>query len=209
MDDSNEWEPVAQAVLEEIDDAIDRRLQAFRESLDEWLGSLLAGPIPADWRDDLAAFVDRTAAQGLAISSDSIDKIAAIVESRARDVGEPSPQDPARRLRSRIVDGAFVQSVIPNVSEPGDGFGGLADLVLPDRYSDARGRNAEPVRTYDERRDIVNGKPVLFFSALREPNGDWFTGCRQETKFFQNGRSLSLSRTTPEPKRSPRRWPSD
>ena len=64
MDDANEWGPVASAVLEELDDVIDRRLQAFQESLEEWLSGMLAGPIPADWRELLNHFVARTAEQG-------------------------------------------------------------------------------------------------------------------------------------------------
>ncbi len=94
-------------------------------------------------------------------------------------------------MHSQIAaDGAFVQSVIPSASGPGDGLGGLGTLAPPDRYRNARGQEMQSVRTFDERRDIVNGKPVLFFR--RQPGGDWFTVPDKKTEVFRNGRSLGL-----------------
>jgi hypothetical protein len=118
MDDANEWGPVASAVLEEIDDVVERRLAAFRDSLQEWLSGILAGPIPDDWGERLEQFVEHTAEQGLSIAPASIDAIARIIESWISATDDAVSQSLTRKARSRIVDGAFVQSVIPSASGP-------------------------------------------------------------------------------------------
>ncbi len=108
MDDPNEWEPVARAVLEELDDVIDRRLAAFRDSLDEWLRGILGGPISSNWRDKLAQFVERTAELGLAITPDSIGVIARIIKSRIVATERSGFGSSCRRTVSRFTaDGGY------------------------------------------------------------------------------------------------------
>ncbi len=121
MDGKSPWEPVVRAVLEKIDDVIRQRLKAFRDSLDQWLNGILAGPIPDDWPEQLDRFVEETPERGIGIKPHSIDTIARIIESRALSASRSAVQPAARRVHSQIAaDGAFVQSVIPNASGPGE-----------------------------------------------------------------------------------------
>ncbi len=189
MDMERHWEPVARAYVDWLNGVIRERLTTFRDALDVWLNGILAGPIPDDWRERLDQFEQEMATYGIGIRPHSIDALARLIESRARGAGQPASQQ--RRVRSTIAaDGAFVQSVIPKVGDPSDGLGALAELDTPEVYRNARRQEMQPVRTYDERRDVINGKPVLFFR--REPGGDWFTDGDKKTEVFRNGRSIGL-----------------
>ncbi len=94
MDGKSPWEPVVRAVLEKIDDVIRQRLKAFRDSLDQWLNGILAGPIPDDWPEQLDRFVEETPERGIGIKPHSIDTIARIIESRHSLPADPQSSPP-------------------------------------------------------------------------------------------------------------------
>jgi hypothetical protein len=78
------WEPIVRLVLEETKKAIDRLVENFAPKLQAWLDDILNNPISADWRDELAAFVQRTADDdNLAIAPHSVAALERLIESRA------------------------------------------------------------------------------------------------------------------------------
>jgi hypothetical protein len=82
MSDGVDWEAVIMPVLLRTWEIIHARLVKFRDKLDKWLNGLLAGPIPENWREELARFVDETRADGLVIKPESIAALAGVIQGR-------------------------------------------------------------------------------------------------------------------------------
>jgi hypothetical protein len=94
----SDWEPILRLALEETNKAIDRLVDKFAPKLQSWLDQLLNNPIPEDWRDELAAFVQRTADDdNLAIAPHSIATLEQLIESRIAGTGRFVKFGPARR----------------------------------------------------------------------------------------------------------------
>jgi len=84
----SDWEPIVRLALEETNKAIDRLVAKFAPKLQAWLDEILNNPIPEDWRDELAAFVQRTADDdNLAIAPRSIATLEQLIESCAIEMG--------------------------------------------------------------------------------------------------------------------------
>ncbi len=63
MSDGSHWEAAIRFMLEHACELIQQMLERFRDKLDTWLNGLLAGPIPENWREELARFVEETRGQ--------------------------------------------------------------------------------------------------------------------------------------------------
>jgi hypothetical protein len=115
----SDWEPIVQMALEETNKTIDRLVANFAPKLKAWLDEILNNPIPEDWRDELTAFVQRTADDdNLAIAPHSVTMLEQLIESciaGTDDFAEfgPAPRGPARAASPTQL-GA---SVVPDVSE--------------------------------------------------------------------------------------------
>jgi hypothetical protein len=84
----SDWEPIVRMALEETNKAVDRLVDNFTPKLKAWLDDILNKPVPEDWRDELAAFVQRTADDdNLAIAPHSITTLEQIVVSHAAEAG--------------------------------------------------------------------------------------------------------------------------
>ena len=88
MSTVSEWAPIVRMALEETNRAIDRLVERFAVKLKMWLDDILNNPIPEDWRDELASFVERTAYEdNLEIAPHSVAALESLIESRAIETG--------------------------------------------------------------------------------------------------------------------------
>ena len=56
---------VIKAMMQAIDRAIEWRVENFAPKLKAWLEAVLNSPIPKNWRDELASFVERTSGRSV------------------------------------------------------------------------------------------------------------------------------------------------
>jgi hypothetical protein len=107
------WEPIVRLALEETNKAIDRLVENFAPKLKVWLDDILNNPIPEDWRDELADFVQRTADEdNLEIALHSVAALEKLIESRVVEFG-------GTRARRQIVDmGAPARTAEAQNDEP-------------------------------------------------------------------------------------------
>ena len=94
----SDWEPILRKALEVTNKAINRLVDNFAPKRQAWLDDILNHPIAEDWRDELAAFVQRTADDdNLAIAPHSIAALERLIESRIAGTGRFAKFGPARR----------------------------------------------------------------------------------------------------------------
>ena len=98
--------PVYDAILTDMLQAFEVIYNDFNVSLERWLNDILNHPIPEDWRDEVARFVDETERNGLEILPDLVRGLEAIIESCIAGTDEfaelgPAPRAPANGVASR------------------------------------------------------------------------------------------------------------
>ena len=121
-------EAVVAALARGINQAIDRRVERFAPKLQAWLGDMLDGPAPDDWRAQLDQFVAETKEMGLEITPDSIRAIEHRVKSRSASTNGLARLGPAERMSGQVAERApYVVTVVPDVSGPPEpsGAGGV------------------------------------------------------------------------------------
>ena len=150
----SDWEPIVRLVLEETNKAIDRLVANFAPKLQTWLDELLNHPIPEDWREELAAFVQRTADDdNLTIAPHSIITLEELIESciaGSDDFAEfsPAPRETTNAVVSAtptttvvlaadsqpVAAGAPEADEEPAKVEPASGFVGYPAIPSNRRY---------------------------------------------------------------------------
>ena len=116
MDTTADWEIYHRKVIDLTFEAVERKLEQFSESLNDWLDDLLNHPIGSNWPDELARFVAHSAYYGLDIEPESIAQIAAVIQSRAAN---PDALAFARDARRAVNDPPpFVLPARPLIRRP-------------------------------------------------------------------------------------------
>ncbi len=180
MDDGNPWEPVARAVLEEIDRVIDQRLRKFGLRFKKWFEEIVTPPIRDTWHDELADFVRETYDNGLEIAEHSIADIAQLIEEEIAPSRGPNLEPdfitadtgaaPTPHLNT-LVDNGHVASVMQRGPAPA----GLAPAMtqaddLVDHHTPASiEKGSAPV-------GLSPGIVPLTDKAVPAPNWDQGTG---------------------------------
>ncbi len=105
MRPESDWEPFYNAVLDDTTHEVDRLLDAFGASLEDWLSDVLNYPIGDNWWDNLNLFASLWAEYGVEIEAESLDKLESLIRTRSDGSGpfawektERRPPIPAAQL---------------------------------------------------------------------------------------------------------------
>jgi hypothetical protein len=113
------WQAVYDAIVTDALQSLQVVYDEFNVSLQEWFDDILSHPIPEDWREGVARFVQQTERNGLEILPESIAAIEALIESFIAGTDEFAENGPAPRGPAAAESAPpFVVSIVPEVSGP-------------------------------------------------------------------------------------------
>ncbi|HEX4147203.1 MAG TPA: hypothetical protein VHY91_27145 [Pirellulales bacterium] len=159
--ETNPWQEVYEAMVVHALRGLQVVYDEFNVALEEWLNDVLNHPIPEDWREEVARFVEQTERNGLEILPDSIRVIEAIIGSSIAGADQfaqcgPAPRGPARGQ----APAPLVVTVAADAGGPPAKPQPLPPLVgYPDIPVGRRGPAVNAERLFDEQ--LVSAKQHL------------------------------------------------
>ncbi|HTU24449.1 MAG TPA: hypothetical protein VMF30_03560, partial [Pirellulales bacterium] len=134
-------EQIVRAARAATNKAIERRAEQFAPKLRRWLSGIFTPPIRADWREELAAFVARTADEDkLRIAPRSVEALERLISSRTRDTGTEraagDPQSGQMKLLAAPARKGSAPKVAgqPKATDPSERFVGYPKIPENRRY---------------------------------------------------------------------------
>jgi hypothetical protein len=82
MTHRTDFELIVWSLLDRMASLIDARMRSFSLALQEFLQRVLAEPVPADWHEQLAVFVQSSLQNGVQIAQQSVREIEVLIEER-------------------------------------------------------------------------------------------------------------------------------